>query len=67
MRLPLPTRPTLPSRAAEVNDEACQVAGLLARTLGRRLQPLSKQLVAWIAPLTTHRRHRVRVAAVRAL
>jgi len=51
----------------EVNDEACQVAGLLARTLGRRLQPLSKQLVAWIAPLTTHRRHRVRVAAVRAL
>jgi hypothetical protein len=32
-----------------------------------RLQPVSKQLVAGLLPLTTHKRYRVRVAALRAL
>jgi hypothetical protein len=36
-------------------------------TLGTRLQPVAKQLVAALLPLTTHKRHRVRVATVRAL
>lgn len=32
-----------------------------------RLQPMAKQLVAALLPLTTHKRHRVRVAALQAL
>lgn len=32
-----------------------------------RLQPVAKQLAAALLPLTTHTRHRVRVAALRAL
>lgn len=35
--------------------------------MGRRLQPVSKGLVATLLPLTTHRRHRVRIAAVEAV
>lgn len=47
--------------------EVCGLAGDLVAALGHRLQPLSKQLVAAVAPLATHRRAAVRVAAVRAL
>ena len=32
-----------------------------------RLQPVAKQLVAAVLPLTTHKRHRVRIAALQAL
>ena len=32
-----------------------------------RLQPAAKQLVAVVLPLTTHKRHRVRIAALQAL
>jgi hypothetical protein len=35
--------------------------------LGLRLQPVAKQLVAALLPLTTAKRHRVRVAALQAL
>ena len=35
--------------------------------LGMRLQPAAKDLVASVLPLTTHKRHRVRVAAIRAV
>lgn len=35
--------------------------------LGLRLQPVAKQLVACLLPLTTAKRHRVRVAALQAL
>jgi len=32
-----------------------------------RLQPIAKQLAAALLPLTTHKRHGVRIAALRAL
>jgi hypothetical protein len=32
-----------------------------------RLQPAAKQLAAALLPLTTHKRHRVRIAALQAL
>ncbi|MEW5306836.1 MAG: hypothetical protein WDW36_009274 [Sanguina aurantia] len=35
--------------------------------LGLRLQPVAKELVAAVLPLTTHKRHRLRVAALRCL
>ncbi len=38
-----------------------------AEVLGLRLQPVSKQLVAALLPLTTAKRHRVRIAALQAL
>lgn len=38
-----------------------------AASLGMRLQPMAKRLAAALLPLTTHKRHRVRVAALRAL
>ena len=39
----------------------------LTDALGLRLQPAAKDLVATVLPLATHKRHRVRVAAVRAV
>lgn len=36
-------------------------------SLGMRLHSLSKQLVAALLPLSTHKRHRVRIAALHAL
>ena len=46
----------------EVNIEACAAVLALNDALGLRLQPAAKQLVATLLPLTTHKRHRVRVA-----
>ncbi|GAX77040.1 hypothetical protein CEUSTIGMA_g4487.t1 [Chlamydomonas eustigma] len=51
----------------EINIEACTAALALNDALGMRLQPAAKDLVASILPLTTHKRHRVRVAAIRAV
>lgn len=50
----------------EVVVPTCDCMAALARQLRRRLQPVSKQLVADVLPLTTHRRKAVRGAAVRA-
>lgn len=38
-----------------------------AAALGMRLMGASKQLIAALLPLTTHKRHRVRVAAIQAI
>jgi hypothetical protein len=38
-----------------------------AAALGMRLMSLSKQLVAALLPLTTHKRHTVRIAALQAI
>lgn len=51
----------------EVVIPTCNCMAVLARQLRRRLQPVSKQLVADVLPLTTHRRKAVRCAAVRAV
>ncbi|GFR41385.1 hypothetical protein Agub_g2068, partial [Astrephomene gubernaculifera] len=51
----------------EVQEEACGVVGAMNEVLGMRLQPVAKQLVAALLPLTTAKRHRVRVAALQAL
>lgn len=51
----------------EVVIPTCNCMALLARQLRRRLQPVSKQLVADVLPLTTHRRKAVRCSAVRAV
>ncbi|KAG2499196.1 hypothetical protein HYH03_002777 [Edaphochlamys debaryana] len=51
----------------EVQEEACGVVVALNEHLGLRLQPVAKQLVAALLPLTTAKRHRVRVAALQAL
>lgn len=40
---------------------------LAAETLGLRLQSVAKNLVAEALPLTTHKRHRVRIAALQAV
>lgn len=42
-------------------------SGEVAGALGMRLQPVSKRLVACVLPLATHRRQRVRLAALRAI
>ena len=49
----------------EVNQAACCTLQLLSQQLGARLQPVSKELVADVLPLTTHRRKAVRCAGVR--
>ncbi|GBF95342.1 hypothetical protein Rsub_07770 [Raphidocelis subcapitata] len=51
----------------EVCIEACACVEALAASLGVRLHPVSKQLAAALLPLTTHKRHRVRIAVLRAL
>ncbi|KAG1672600.1 hypothetical protein FOA52_002080 [Chlamydomonas sp. UWO 241] len=51
----------------EVNVEACSIVLALNASLGMRLQPAAKELVACLLPLTTHKRHRVRVAAIGAV
>jgi hypothetical protein len=51
----------------EVNVDACAVVLALNASLGLRLQPAAKELVACMLPLTTHKRHRVRVAAIGAV
>ncbi|GIL43408.1 hypothetical protein Vafri_1181 [Volvox africanus] len=51
----------------EVQEEACAVVVTLNEVLGLRLQPVAKQLIASVLPLTTAKRHRVRIAALRAL
>ncbi|GLC35967.1 hypothetical protein PLESTB_000524400 [Pleodorina starrii] len=51
----------------EVQEEACGLVGDMNDVLGLRLQPVSKQLVAALLPLTTAKRHRVRIAALQAL
>ncbi|KAG2455132.1 hypothetical protein HYH02_000951 [Chlamydomonas schloesseri] len=51
----------------EVQEEACAVVVALNDALGLRLQPVAKQLVAALLPLTTAKRHRVRLAALGAL
>ncbi|PNH12703.1 HEAT repeat-containing protein 2, partial [Tetrabaena socialis] len=51
----------------EVQEEACAVVLALNDALGPRLHPIAKQLVASLLPLTTAKRHRVRVAALQAL
>ena len=50
-----------------VNIAACASLEQLAQRLGRRLQPVSKELVASVLPLTTHRRKTVRCAAIGAV
>ncbi|KAG2440366.1 hypothetical protein HXX76_004471 [Chlamydomonas incerta] len=50
-----------------VQEEACAVVVALNEALGLRLQPVAKQLVAALLPLTTAKRHRVRLAALGAL
>jgi hypothetical protein len=39
----------------------------MAESLGLRLQPVAKELIAALLPLTTHKRHRVRAAALQAV
>ncbi|GLI68794.1 hypothetical protein VaNZ11_013291 [Volvox africanus] len=51
----------------EVQEKACAVVVALNEVLGLRLQPVAKQLVAVVLPLTTAKRHRVRIAALQAL
>jgi hypothetical protein len=46
---------------------AAAAAAAAADILGQRLQPVSKQLVADVLPLTTHTRFRVRVVALQTL
>jgi hypothetical protein len=46
---------------------SCACMEALAIRLCRRLQPASKELVAAVLPLTTHRRKAVRCAAIRAV
>ncbi|EFJ44828.1 hypothetical protein VOLCADRAFT_106220 [Volvox carteri f. nagariensis] len=50
-----------------VQEEACGVVVDMNDVLGLRLQPVARQLVAAVLPLTTAKRHRVRVAALQAL
>lgn len=51
----------------EIVMPTCSCIALLAQQLRRRLQPVSKQLLADVLPLTTHRRKAVRCAAVGAI
>ncbi|KAF8058324.1 Dnaaf5 [Scenedesmus sp. PABB004] len=51
----------------EVALRGCAIAQQLAATLGLRLGGTAKEVVAALLPLTTHSRHRVRVAAVEAV
>ncbi|GIL99070.1 hypothetical protein Vretimale_4331 [Volvox reticuliferus] len=51
----------------EVQEEACAVVVALNEVLGLRLQPVAKQLVAAVLPVTTAKRYRVRIAALQAL
>ncbi|KXZ56414.1 hypothetical protein GPECTOR_1g369 [Gonium pectorale] len=51
----------------EVQEEACATLVAMNEALGIRLQPIAKQLVAAVLPLTTAKRHRVRIAALQAL
>lgn len=46
---------------------SCPLLLLAPGTLQRRLGPTSKELVAALLPLTTHKRHRVRIAAIEAI
>ncbi|GMH40548.1 hypothetical protein BSKO_08452 [Bryopsis sp. KO-2023] len=49
----------------EVNIEACSILQLMNEKLGHRLYQISKELVAMVMPLTTHKRQKVRVEAVK--
>lgn len=51
----------------DINIEACGLVRDLAGVLGLRLGALAKELIASLLPLTTHRRFKVRVAAVEAV
>eukprot|EP00878_Enallax_costatus_P028908 GHUV01031271.1.p3 GENE.GHUV01031271.1~~GHUV01031271.1.p3 ORF type:complete len:128 (+),score=36.39 GHUV01031271.1:792-1175(+) len=57
----------LADRYHEVAMQGCKVAQQLAGILGLRLSPLAKDIVAALLPLTTHKRHRVRIAAIEAI
>lgn len=60
-------RPSLSDPFHTVNLRACACVALLAQKVGRRLQPVSKQLTADVMPLMTHRQKAVRCAAMRAV
>jgi len=51
----------------EANEEACRLCVALTRALGKRLHAHGKAMVATMLPLTTHRRYRVRLAAIAAV
>ena len=52
---------------SETVCESCELLTLLTRTLGRRLQPVAKEL-AWVfAPNLTHKKSKVRISALQAL
>lgn len=51
----------------QVCEVACDLVCALDAALGMRLAPHVKPLIAALLPLTTHKRHRVRVAAVKAV
>ncbi|WIA41829.1 hypothetical protein OEZ86_009159 [Tetradesmus obliquus] len=51
----------------EAAEQACRTVQQLAGCLGMRLSTISKDIVAALLPLTTHKRHRTRIAAIEAL
>ncbi|KAF5842633.1 armadillo-type protein [Dunaliella salina] len=51
----------------EVVVQACAAVVELNACLGMRLHSVSKQFVAQLLPLTTHKRHTVRIAALQAI
>lgn len=60
-------RPSLDDPFHGVNIKACECVELLAHQLGKRLQPVCKQLTAQVMALLTHRRKAVRCAAMGAV
>ena len=60
-------RPSLEDPFHGVNIKACKCVELLAHQLGKRLQPVCKELTAQVMALLTHRRKAVRCAAIGAV
>lgn len=60
-------RPCLEDPFHNVNLQACACVQLLAQQIGRRLQPVCKELTAQVMGLLTHRRKAVRCAAMGAV
>jgi hypothetical protein len=59
-------RPSLEDPFHMVNMKSCSCLELMAAQLGRRLQPVCKELTAQVMGLLTHRRKVVRCAAIAA-